>query len=159
DWVEVEGPLTDTWPPESHQRLLGNLDLKKATLPEAEQVLRSFIPRAFRRPAPEPKLQKYITFLNGKVKSEQCTVEDALRQSLVAVLCSPDFLFLTESPGPLDDYALASRLSYFLWRSMPDQPLLDLASQQKLRSPQELRRQVERMLEDPRSAALTEHFL
>src|SRR5262249_11237269 len=56
EWVEVEGPLLDTWPPESHQRLLGQLDLKKATLAEAEQVVRAFIPRAFRRPVPEDKI-------------------------------------------------------------------------------------------------------
>ncbi len=159
DWVEVEGPLTDTWPPASHQRLLGNVDLQKATLAEAAQVLRTFIPRAFRRPVPDEKLQKYVAFLNTKVTNENCTVEEALRQALTAVLCSPDFLLLHETLGPLDDHALASRLSYFLWRSMPDQPLLDLASQKKLRSPEELRRQVERMLYDPRASALAENFL
>jgi len=53
----------------------------------------------------------------------------------------------------LDDYALAARLSYFFWRTMPDQKLLDLAGQKKLRSPEELRLQVERMLQDPKSAA------
>lgn len=159
DWVEVEGPLTDTWPPASHQRLLGSIDLKKATPAEAEQVLRTFIPRAFRRPVPEEKLEKYVAFLNAKVNDENCTVEDALRQSLTAVLCSPDFLLLHETPGPLDDHALASRLSYFLWRSMPDETLLDLASQKKLRSPEDLRRQVERMLHDPRASALAKNFL
>jgi hypothetical protein len=159
DWVEVEGPLTETWPPASHTRLLGKLDLKKATLAEAEQVLRSFIPRAFRRPVAEPKLQKYVSFLHSKVTNDRCAVEDALRQSLLAVLCSPEFLMLQESPGPLDDYALASRLSYFLWRSMPDQTLLDLASEKKLRSVEKLRGQVERMLRDKRAASLTEQFL
>ncbi len=159
DWVELEGPLTGAWPPSSHQRLLGAIDLKKATPADAERVLRTFIPRAFRGPVPETKLQKYLTFLNAKVADEHCTVEDAIRQSLTAVLCSPDFLLLRESPGPLDDHALASRLSYFLWRSMPDQTLLDLANDKRLRSPGELRRQVERMLQDPRAAAFAENFL
>lgn len=159
DWVEVEGPLNDDWPPESHQRLLGDVDLKMATLADAEQVLRSFVPRTFRRPVPEEKLQTYIAFLKTKVNDEQCTVENALRQSLTAVLCSPDFLLLRELPGPLDDHALASRLSYFLWRSMPDETLLDLAGRQKLHLPEELRRQVERMLHDPRAEALAENFL
>jgi hypothetical protein len=138
DGVEVEGPLIDAWPPPSHQCLLGAIDLKKATPADAEGVLRTFIPRAFRGPVPEPKLQKYLTFLHTKVADEHCTVEDALRQTLIAVLCSPDFLLLREVPGPLDDHALASRLSYFLWRSMPDQTLLDLASGKQLRSPAEL---------------------
>jgi len=159
DWVEVEGPLTDTWPPESHQRLFGTIDLKKATLVEAEQVLRSFIPRAFRRPVADNKVQKYIAFLRARVANDSDTVEEALRQALLAVLCAPDFLMLYETPGPLDDFALAARLSYFLWRSMPDPQLMDLAAQKKLRSPEELRRQVERMLQDPRAAALPEQFL
>jgi hypothetical protein len=159
DWVEVEGPLTDVWPPKSHRRLLGDLDLKTATLADAERVLRAFIPRAFRRPVPEPMLEKYFAFLKGKVTAERCTVEEALRLSLLAVLCSPDFLLLRESPGPLDDHALAARLSYFLWRSMPDQPLLDLAAKKELRSPGVLRGQVERMLRDPRAGALADHFL
>ena len=107
----------------------------------------------------EAKLQKYLTFLNAKVADEHCTIEQALRQSLTAVLCAPDFLLLQESPGPLDDHALAARLSYFLWRSMPDQPLLELAGQQKLRAPGELRRQVERMLLDQRASAFAENFL
>ena len=159
DWVEVEGPLTDTWPPESQQRLLGNIDLKKATLAEAEQVLRSFIPRAFRRPVADDKVQKYVDFLRARIAADNSPVEDALRQTLLAVLCAPDFLMLYEAPGPLDDFALAARLSYFLWRSMPDQQLIDLAAQKKLRSPDQLRRQVERLLQDPRAAALPEHFL
>lgn len=159
DWIEVEGPLTDDWPPTSYQRLFGNLDPKKAVIADAEQVLRAFIPRAFRRPVSEQTLEKYVAFLNAKVTNERCTVEDALRQSLTAVLCSPEFLLLHEPPGPLDDHALASRLSYFLWRSMPDQTLLDLASAKTLRSPNELHRQVERMLHDPRASALAENFL
>lgn len=159
EWVEVEGPLWDSWPPESYQRLLGKLDLKKASLTDAEQVLRDFVPRAFRRPVPDAKVNKYIEFLRGKVANGSSSVEEALRQALMAVLCAPDFLLLYETPGPLNDFALAARLSYFLWRSMPDQPLLDLAAQKKLRSPEELRRQVERLLQDPRAAAFAENFL
>ncbi len=159
DWVEIEGPLTDVWPPESNRRLLGDLDLKKATLAQAEQVLRSFIPRAFRRPVANAKVQKYLDFLHARVANDHDTVEGALGQALLAVLCAPDFLMLYETPGTLDDFALAARLSYFLWRSMPDQQLLDLAAQKKLHSPEQLRRQVDRMLQDPRSAALPEQFL
>jgi hypothetical protein len=159
EWVEVEGPLIDAWPPESYQRLLGRVDLTKATLADAEQILRAFIPRAFRRPVPLQKLDIYVDFLREKVQESKFGIDEALRLSLTAVLCAPDFLLLYEEPGPLDAFALAARLSYFLWRSMPDQQLIDLAGQGKLRSPAELRRQVERMLQDPKAAALTEHFL
>ncbi len=159
EWVEMEGPLVDAWPPESQQRLLGKLDLKKANLADAEQVVRAFIPRAFRRAVPDDKVKKFTDFMRAKVVDEGCTVEDSLRQTLIAVLCAPDFLMLYETPGPLDDFALASRLSYFLWRSMPDQQLIDLAAQKKLHSPDELRRQVDRMLQDSRAAALPENFL
>lgn len=159
EWIEVEGPIWESWPPESYQRLLGKLDLKKAAVADAEKVLRDFIPRAFRRPVPDAKISKYVEFLRAKVAKDNFTVEEALRQALIAVLCAPDFLMLYETPGPLDDYSLASRLSYFLWRSMPDQQLLELAGQKKLRSPDELRRQVKRMLQDPKADAFAENFL
>jgi hypothetical protein len=159
EWVDVEGPLEDMWPPESYQRLLGQLDLKKATLSDAEKVVRAFVPRAFRRPVSEEKVQKYVSFLRARMKSDKSSIDEALRQTLKAVLCAPDFLLLHETPGPLDDFALAARLSYFFWRSMPDSQLLELARRKQLRAPGELRRQVERLLQDPKSAALTEHFL
>ena len=74
-------------------------------------------------------------------------------------LCSPRFLFLKERPGKLDDFALASRLSYFLWSSMPDEELLAAARRGGLSQPDVLRGQVERMLKSPRAAAFTENFL
>ena len=88
--------------------------------------------------------------------------EEGLRIGLQAVLCSPEFLFLGDPehrPGePLDDWALASRLSYFLWSTMPDEVLLAEAAAGRLRDPGVLDRQVERMLGDPRAAAFTENF-
>ncbi len=92
-----------------------------------------------------------------------------MRVGLRAVLVSPSFLFLREKPATasapatpnataLDDFALASRLSYFLWSSMPDEPLFKLAEARKLREPGELRVQVERMLRDPKAKAFTENF-
>ena len=77
-----------------------------------------------------------------------------MRVGLKAVLVSPQFLFLHEKPGKLDDFALASRLSYFLWSSMPDEELLTLAEQGKLSQPDALRRQVERMLQGPEGGGL-----
>src|SRR5262249_8404511 len=75
------------------------------------------------------------------------------------VLISPEFLFFREAPGSLDDHALACRLSYFLWSTMPDAELFALAEQNKLAAPDELRRQVERMLADPKAKTFTENFV
>jgi hypothetical protein len=82
----------------------------------------------------------------------------AMQDGYAAVLCSPQFLYLKEKPGPLDDFAIASRLSYFLWSSMPDAKLFELARAGKLHEPAELDRQIERMLKDPKAAAFIRHF-
>jgi hypothetical protein len=158
DWVEVEGPLLERWPPESTRRLLGEVDSKGGTLADAERLLRAFLPRAFRRPATDAQIKAFTELVRSRLE-KKASFEQALRVAYRAVLSSPNFLFLDEKPGPLDDYALASRLSYFLWKSMPDQELLDLARDRKLRSGGELRKQVERMLQSPKAAALTEQFL
>ena len=82
----------------------------------------------------------------------------AMQDGYAAILCSPQFLYLKEKPGPLDDFAIASRLSYFLWSSMPDAILFELAKAGKLQEPAELDRQIERMLKDPKAAAFIRHF-
>ena len=148
-----------TWPPESHRRLFGDVDSKTATLADAEQVLRAFIPRAFRRPVrrrPESALRR-----SGRARLDQkSTFEEALRAGMRAVLCSPNFLFLDETPGKLDDFALAVpavvlpvELDARRGTARPGQ------REEAARYPQELRRQVERMLKDPRAAAFTENFV
>jgi hypothetical protein len=85
--------------------------------------------------------------------------EDAMRAAYKAALCSPNFLFLQEAPGPLDDFALASRLSYFLWNSMPDDALFDLAAKKQLHDLKVLREQTERMLKDLKAARFAVDFL
>jgi hypothetical protein len=82
----------------------------------------------------------------------------AMQNGYAALLCSPQFLYLKEKPGRLDDFALASRLSYFLWSSMPDAKLFELAQAGTLSQPAELDRQIERMLQDPKAAAFIRHF-
>src|SRR5262249_19272972 len=81
-----------------------------------------------------------------------------MRMAYKEVLVSPHFLFLREKPGQLDDFALASRLSYFLCSSMPDEELLTLAEKGKLHEPDALRAQVERLLKDPKAGAFTTNF-
>ena len=89
---------------------------------------------------------------------ERAIIEDSIRTACQAALCSPEFLFLESPPGPLDDWALASRLSYFLWDSMPDETLFTLARRRQLSQPDVLRAQIERMLDDPRAERFIAHF-
>lgn len=172
-FVEVEGPLYETWPPESHRRIFGDLEQKPAPiynqstrvevvssdpLTDAERILRSFTRRAFRRTVTEDDVTPFVEIVRARL-AEKYSFEQAMRAALKGVLMSPEFLFLREKPGPLDDFALASRLSYFFWSTMPDEELFGLAADQKLRQPDVLRQQVERMLAHAKAAAFTENFV
>ncbi|MCI0462168.1 MAG: DUF1592 domain-containing protein [Gemmataceae bacterium] len=189
-WIEAEGPLHDSWPPESHRRIFGDLPQKAApvfnnrnrvevvsTNPEAdaERILRAFARRAFRRTVTDDDIKPFLGLVKGRL-AKKYTFEQALRVGLMGVMVSPNFLFLREKVGAasraapgagparlagptLDDFALASRLSYFLWSTMPDEELLSLAEQKKLSQPDVLRGQVERMLKDRKAAAFTENFV
>ena len=155
-WIEVEGPNAP-WPPVSYTRLLGQVSLDKGSLADAEIILRRFVPKAFRRPVSEDEIKLYVELVGSSLKQGR-TFEEALRLGLKAVLCSPDFLYLKASPGRLNDFELACRLSYFLWSTMPDDTLLELAAKGQLGTPDTLHAQVERMLNDPRAHAFTENF-
>lgn len=153
--ITIEGPL-EPWPPESRSKLLGHVDPSKAGRPELETILSRLLPQAFRRPIDAREMQDYLALFEA-ARGHGDDFLTALRSTLKAVLCSPEFLFLQEpSKGPLTGYALANRLSYFLWSSMPDERLTQAASQGRL--PAELPQQVERMLADPRADALVRNF-
>ncbi len=172
-WVEVEGPLHASWPPPSHRQLFGDLPQGPAPIynyrdrvevisrdPEAdaERILRTFARRAFRRAVTSDDIRPYLALVKTKL-AEKHSFEQAVRVGLLGMLVSPQFLILDEKPGKLDDFALASRLSYFLWSSLPDEELLTLAEQGRLSDPKTLRQQVERLLRDPKAAAFTENFV
>ena len=156
-WVEVEGPILGEWPPPSHTRLLGDVNLGKGTLADAEKILRNFLPRAFRRPVSNADVMPFLGFVRARL-AKGAKFEDALRAGLRAVLASHDFLYLQNAPGPLNDFALVVRLAYFLWSSMPDDTLFALAQKHQLAEPATLRAQVERMLADPKASAFTTNF-
>lgn len=173
EWVEVEGPLFDGWPPESHRRIFGDLPqepasyrdwrnqvevVSKEPLADARRVLRNFARRAFRRAVTDQDIDPLVALVERKL-GDGYSFEQAVRVGLEGAMLSPEFLFLRERPGPLDDFALASRLSYFLWSTMPDEELLTLAEQHKLRQPEVLRAQVERLLASPKTSAFTENFI
>lgn len=228
DWLDIEGPLHDVWPPRSHRVLFGDLSLaefKPAERPgiraplrkqvrqlgagrnrpdpspglwtvhseqplvDADRLLASFLPRAFRRPVEADVRQQYVAKVDERLKAGDC-FETAMRWAYRAALCSPDFLYHVESrlglrPDPasdrsstddagtkknesgrdgvptyeLDNYAFACRLSYFLWNSLPDETLTKLADAGKLYESDVLRGEVERLLRDAKSQRFVEDFL
>jgi len=194
DWYEIEGPINEIWPPESHRRLFGDLPIaplpadagvipparsfqfgqvihriptpdkdfpkaeqkrpletvqSSAPLDDARRLLAAFLPRAFRRPVNEAAVEPYVSLVAARLAANDC-FEDAMRRAYVAVLTSPQFLF-HRGDDRLDQFAMASRLSYWLWNSPPDEPLLTAAAAGTLADPAVIREQVDRLLADPRS--------
>ncbi len=158
--AEMTGPLIEQWPPKSRTALLGNINPQTAGLADVEAVLAQFLPLAFRRHATQKEIQLYSGLFKDAHEQGRNFI-DSLRIALKAVLVSPEFLFLDEpssKPRRISDYALANRLSYFLWSSMPDKELLTLAARRDLHKPEVLRKQTERMLRSPKSRAFTDNF-
>src|SRR6185436_6224940 len=143
-WLEVEGPLLDQWPTAGHKLLFGDLPLKKSeragggveivsTNPKADamRLMTNFVARAYRRPVGDAEVKRFLPVVEATLKTG-ASFADAMISGYTAVLCSPEFVCLTEKPGQLDDHAIASRLSFFLWNSSPDAELRALAAQKKL---------------------------
>jgi hypothetical protein len=135
---------------------------RQATLPATDR-LRAFLGRAFRRPATDEEVQRFQQVLTAGLQAGKSEGE-AMRAVVQSVLSSPSFLFLAEAARgkepvrPLDDYELASRLSYFLWSSMPDEELLAAAGRGELQTQPGLKTQALRLLRDPRARELSESF-
>lgn len=124
---------------------------------DAERLMRAFMKRTFRRPVPKEEADRYLDLVKTALENDK-PFHEAMIDGYVAVLCSPDFLYFFEEAGVLDDFALASRLSYFLWRSMPDDQLLALASSGKLAAEEVLAAEVDRLLGDPKAQRFIEDF-
>lgn len=155
--IVIEGPI-DPWPPKSRAHLLGDINPDNATTDEARRVIQRLLPRAFRRPVEDAETDRYLKLFLAATADGR-SFESALKVSLKAILCSPDFLFPDESGhNRISRHALAARLSYFLWSSMPDDQLTNLADSGELDRPQVLHDQVERLLKSPKAAALTKNF-
>jgi hypothetical protein len=127
----------------------------------AYEILRAFADRAYRRPVTHEELMRLLRFVEAAQQRGE-RYEQGLRTALRAILVSPHFLFRVETGGasgtPLNDFELATRLSYFLWCSMPDQELFHAAARKTLRQRDVLSAQVRRMLRDPKARALAENF-
>lgn len=159
EWMEFEAPVTDVWPPAHHTRILFDSPLRESD-PKAyvAAVLRRFMSRAYRRPATDEEVDRFVR-IHAMISPEMPTLEAAMRETLAMVLVSPDFLFhAVEDDGMKRRYALASKLSYFLWGSMPDEELLELAASGGLEDPETIGNQVRRLLDDPRSGDFIRNF-
>lgn len=178
DYVELEGPVSGRWPPESRTRIYDPLgshrpepgeEYEPATPAEsvaaARTIIARLLPNAFRRPVSDAEIDAVVGVFEEETRNDKA-FEEALKTSLVAMLCSPDFLYLFEPADPeapvdqrrLTDTEFASRLSYFLWSSMPDSELAQQAASGRLLEPDVLTTQIDRMIDDPRSVALVDDF-
>jgi cytochrome c553 len=178
--VEFEGPFYESWPPATHRNIFIDSPRKSDLAAYAQDVIRSFATRAFRRPITDLELEPIVAVWKRSFadkheapasgqESEKSDHSLALRASfrqsikdaLLVVLTSPQFLFLIENSRTplaedLDPYELASKLSYFLWNAPPDQRLLDLAAKNGLHS--SLDAEIERMNRDPRFGQFISEF-
>lgn len=164
DKLEVEGPLPKQWPPASHVAL-GLADKTPPDEAGFRAVFSKLLSRAYRRPVEAAEVERFVNIAATAMRDEKLDFKAALRLGLQAMLVSPAFVFLQEPhhdgesvARPLNDYELASRLSYFLWSSLPDDELFAVADKGELRHPATLRAQVARMLADPKSRRFVENF-
>ena len=160
EWLQAEGP-SDTRP--EFQQVVNARFVNTPKASRTREFAQWFITRAFRRPATPAELDRYVQVANA-AEAATGKWDGGVQQLVKVVLCSPKFLFRVELdslpryPGahPIDEYQLASRLSYFLWSTMPDEELLNLAAKNQLTAA--LDSQVRRMLKDPKAESLTKHF-
>jgi len=164
--VEEVGRTEQTAQSSAHYRLLGFNPGERPLVPRkaARNLLTQFLPKAFRRPAEKGEQDRYLA-LYDRAANRGDPYEERIKLMLKGVLVSPDFLFRIEKPPAteklelLSDHELASRLSYFLWSSMPDPTLFQLAREGRLQDEKVLQEQVERMLEDPKVRVFTKTFI
>ena len=154
DWIELEGPLYESWPPRSHEALL-------ASGRDVRAIFSRLLPRAYRRPPKDSEIDKVVSLVTNELK-QGTAFDEAIELGLSYVLTSPQFIYLVE-PGSndarsLNGYELASRLSYFIWSSMPDDRLFELAKTGAVKKPEVIKREVFRMLNDPKARAMTDSF-
>jgi hypothetical protein len=171
EFIEVEGPLTE-WPTKASQEILfhgaeSDGESESGNAEYAREIFARFLPRAYRRPVTAEEIDTQVRRVQTMQEQHGKSFADAVRAAVASVLVSPAFLFLDEpaatatdgGPRELNDQELANRLSYFLWSTLPDAELTQLAAEKSLRKPRVLRAQVARMLADPRARQFVENFV
>jgi len=170
DRMTIEGPFHQTGVSETASRrkiFICQPATAKDELPCARKILSALVRQAYRRPVKDADLEEPLSFYQRR-RNNNGSFEAGIESALQFILASPEFLFRFEpdpagvaadTPYRIDDLALASRLSFFLWSSIPDDTLLNLAGQGKLKDPAVLDQQIRRMLADPKAEALADNFL
>ena len=160
DYVEVSTPFHAQWPPESHSHIFIESTHSNDEKIYAREILSSFMKRAWRRSVTEAEIDRKLTLFET-LRPDCNDFEEAMIEVLSSVLSSPQFLYLAqigETPEKLTGHELATRLSMFLWCSVPDAELLDLAERNQLGKTNILAQQTERMLADPKAKRFSEQF-
>ena len=169
DWVEIKGNHYESWPSPQRQAIL--FESANQTNEDAYvcEILERFMPRAYRRPVSTDEVDHKVALFK-RLRDREESFEATVISTLTSVLCSPHFLLISEPDEAivaddepverrrLNDYELASRLSYFLWSSMPDDTLFDLAAEERLHEPDVLLAQTRRMIADPKSLGFSHNF-
>ena len=132
--------------------------ISKKPMADAERLIKEFVRHAYRPPTSDTDAKRFLPVVQSALKKGN-NFTDAMIAGYTAVLCSPEFIYLEEKPGRLDDYALASRLAFFLWNAPPDDELRRCAGKSQLHEPDVLRAQTERLLADPKSRQFVDAFL
>ena len=165
DYVEVMAPVYEQWPPASHVGVFIDSENRDDENAYARDIVSRFMKRAWRRSVTDEEIDVKME-LFASLRPDCDDFQQAVIETLAAVLSSPRFLYLVQSDRsepdahrPLDEFELATRLSMFLWCSTPDDELIDLAVQGRLSETEELVRQTKRMLADPRHQRFTQHFV
>lgn len=162
DAVEWDGPIVDSWPTAAHRRIFFGDEKKAKDRAYASEIAARFAERAWRRPVQPAEVERLLKPFEQAQKLGD-NFEVSVKATLAAVLCSKSFLYLEEGSvaqprTQIADWELASRLSYFLWSTMPDERLLDLARAGKLHERDTLRAEVRRMLSDAKAATFATSF-
>ena len=166
DYIEISAPFYEQWPPKTHTDIFIASDNKGDEEIYGREVLNRFLRRVWRRPVTSEDVDQFMA-LFAMYRPGFSTFEEAMLEVLATTLATPEFLYLTQrvtteeiqSSANISELELASRLSIFLWSSIPDDELLKLAEQGKLREPEVLADQVKRMLADPRSRRFSQNFV
>ena len=166
DYIEISAPFYEQWPPKTHTAIFFESDNKSDEELYGREVLTRFMRRVWRRPVTSQEVDQFMA-LFAKYRPEFETFEDAMLEVLATALATPEFLYLTQKVSTshskisktISDLELASRLSIFLWSSIPDEELLKLAQEGELKDPDVLTGQVKRMLADSRSRRFSQNFV
>lgn len=166
DTIEITAPFYEQWPPKTHTDIFFESANKSDEQIYGREVLARFLRRTWRRTVSDQDINQFMD-LFAKYRPGFSTFEEAMVEVLATALATPEFLYLTQrattdetTPSArINEFEFASRLAVFLWSSIPDDELLQLAEQKKLREPEVLAAQVKRMLADPRSQRFSHNFV